>query len=434
MSKRARGKHHYFRKPNRATSVGPPRELEVDALALGGDGVARDEGKVCFVNGGLPGERVLAKTTQRNKRFDRAVVERVLRPSALRVEPVCSHFSSGCGGCTLQYLSYPESLELKAKALLQELQKLSALKWPEPELHPTLSPHGARSRMRFHCIPGEGIGLRARRSHRLIPTPHCEVAHLAIRRALNKVSAFCADFVEESDMTVEVDSQGRVFLSFERSLPKLLFQRLSQPLPEPIVGIQSPNQSVGLLWIDEEIAQPPLRYRRRAGSFGQATPEAEAALRGTCWQILKALAPATVLDLFAGSGNFSLFAAASGAKVDAVEGEEGAIAALQANAQANGLKALRGFRADLRQGLPAELANHYGLVILDPPRGGARGLGRALLELTPQDIIYVSCEATQLARDLEELGGHYSLHQLHVYEMFPWTPHVEVLLWLRACP
>ncbi len=419
--------------------------LDCEAVVQGGDGLARHEGQVVFVPGALPGERVEVAVTKRQRGFLRAALREVLTPSASRRPFDCEHeVHQGCGGCGFRHVADAESLALKAGAAHQALERIAKRTWPVPALHPAPL-DASRRRVRYH-LDGPRLGLYRRGSHEVVETPGCLAAAPALAAAAAGISRALADaafagpapdslLVEDTGAGVFAAWQGLCPGPAERALTELVARGV---LAGAVLGAGGAAARVlGAAWIDEalsgdEAATPGLVLRRRPGTFSQANAAANSALRAVVAAAVRDAGARRVLDLYAGSGNLTLALAPHAGHVVGVELEGDAVAGLRAGIALNELSHVEAVAADLRDGLPAEVAGQsWDAVVLDPPRTGARALMAELAALAPPTLVYVSCAPACLARDIAELGGAYVVEALHAIDMFPRTPHLELVAVLR---
>jgi 23S rRNA (uracil1939-C5)-methyltransferase len=417
-------------------------ELELIDLAAGGRGLARaGDGRVVFVTGALSGEKVRAKVLAEKKQYLEAETLEVLQASPDRVEPSCPYYDR-CGGCDLMHLAYPAQVEAKAAWTSQALRRLDA-----PEARTVVSPAewGYRHRVRFQVRDGV-IGFFARASHDLVEVEHCPVAAWGVNGLLEKVSGgMLADWPSLAWLEIMADHEGRVLaaVGLEDLPPDAALNALKQAFGQAgAAGVRlyaadkaeawTYDQASGLVYYNDE----DVRLRAYPGLFSQVNwPANELLVNHVLQAAGEPWGQERALDLYAGAGNFSLPLAARDWGVLAVEGDPQAIKAGRALAREFGLEGSvvfsRGQAArELRD--QVEAGQTCDLVVLDPPRAGAKGLMKDLASLEPQRVIYVSCHAAALARDaarLQEAG--YGLSDLCVIDMFPQTSHLEAVLVLE---
>jgi 23S rRNA (uracil1939-C5)-methyltransferase len=416
--------------------------LEIIDLAAGGRGLARaEDGRVVFVAGALKDEKVRARIVAEKRQYLEAEMVEVLNPSPERVEPSCPYYDS-CGGCDLMHLAYPAQVRAKTAWAAQALRRLDA---PEPEVMASPAEWGYRHRVRFQVQDGV-VGFFARASHDLIQVQHCPVAAWGVNRLLEEISGGdLADWPSLAWLEVMADHEGRLLAAVglddlppDASLVALK-QALGQTGADGVrlyaadrVEAWTYDQASGLVYY----ADDDLSLRAYPGLFSQVNwPANELLITHVLQKAAKPWGQERAMDLYAGAGNFSLPLAAQDWGVLAVEGDPDAVKAGRAQARELELEQSvvfsRGQAArELRN--QVEAGQTCDMVVLDPPRAGAKGLMKDLAALKPQRVIYVSCHAAALARDatrLKEAG--YTLSDLSVIDMFPQTSHLEAVLVLE---
>jgi 23S rRNA (uracil1939-C5)-methyltransferase len=415
---------------------------EIVDLAQDGRGVARVEGKATFIAGALPGERVRYKLSRVSRDVDEGAVTAVELASPHRVEPGCAHFGV-CGGCSLQHLSAEQQVLFKQKQLVDALERLGGVQ-AEQIAEPVTGPvwgYRRRARLGAKLVPKKGgvlVGFRERESPFLAAIESCAVLDPRIGKRLRELGALlgglsvaakvpqievaCADHgalvVRLMEEPTEADRAALLAFGAASDLD-LYIQRAGPDSIKPLGDVRTLRYS-------PDGGELSLQFA--PNDFVQINgPVAQAMVR----QALDWLAPQpgdSVLELFAGLGNFTAPLARSGAAVTAVEGEAALVEHGRDNLRRNGLEA-RYFRADLFQpdAHAPWLQGGYDLALLDPPRSGAREILPLLARTRPRRIVYVSCHPGTLARDagilVREHGYH--LRRAGVMDMFPHTAHVE---------
>lgn len=424
----------------------PPPDTEFSAtvtdLDHDGRGVARIDGKVTFIFGALPGETVRYKLLRVTRALDEAVATAIDVPSPDRVEPGCAHFGT-CGGCSLQHLAPAAQVAFKQQAMLEALRRIGGVT-PAAIAEPVLGPawgYRRRARMGVKLVNKKGgvlIGFRERDANALAVLERCEVVDARLGERLRKIAALFESLsIADQIPQIEVSAAEHVAVTIrvltlpsEDDRAKLLafaaehdFDFYLQPGgPDSLVPLAEVRP------LDYSPDGSALRLNFLPADFIQINAEVSQRM---VHQALEWLAPAagdTVLELFAGLGNFTLPIAARGAQVTAVEGEAGLVARGRANLQRNGYDG-RFLKADLFKPDPKAdwLKSRYNLALIDPPRSGAKEILPLLAATKARRIVYVSCHPGTLARDAGELvNTHgYRLARVGVLDMFPHTTHVE---------
>ena len=425
----------------------PEGEFEalVEDMAHDGRGVARVDGKATFLHGGLPGERVRFRYTDRRRSRDEGRVVEVLEASPQRVEPRCAHYGI-CGGCSLQHLDPAQQVAVKQKVLLDNLRQIGRVE-PEQVLEPLLnaSPWGYRRKARLGVkdVTAKGgvlVGFRERGSSLVADLSRCEVLHpkvgtllpalraliesLTIRRQLPQIEMAMDD--ERCVLILRVlqapDSEDRARLAAFAAAHDLFFY-LQPGGPDTVVPLDRP--------VDLSYALPAhaLELGFQPGDFTQVNTDINRSMVARALALLDLQGDERVLDLFCGVGNFTLPIARGSAAVVGVEGDPGLVERARANARRNGIENATFHAADLYGELAAEpwLLQRFDKALLDPPRSGAQEVLHLLPRLGVRRLVYVSCYPGTLARDAGILVGQhgYRLHSAGVMDMFPHTAHVE---------
>jgi len=381
-------------------------ELTIDALAQGGDGVGRDaNGRVVFVPFTAPGDRVRARIVEARRRFARGRVATLLAAGPSRVEPPCGVFGE-CGGCAWQHVDYAAQVEAKRTLIRDALERIGHLAVPGPvEMVPCPAPYGYRIRTRVR-VEGRRAGYRRRRSHALCPTRHCPILAPALERELPRLPARARR--RRGDWWLAADAEGRA-----HAAPAGARAGRTPPFALRVGGRRLEVDPGGFTQ-----SNGPL-FETLAAAVGEAAGHG-----------------ALAVELFAGAGYLTLGLAERFARVVAVEGDPRSAARLARNRDAAGLAGVEIVTAPVEEALrrPPLASLRPEVLVLDPPRTGLPGDAmRTLTDLSPARIVYLSCDPATLARDAAALSGAgWRLERVCGFDLFPQTPHVEVLCQLVA--
>jgi 23S rRNA (uracil1939-C5)-methyltransferase len=396
-------------------------ELVIESLAAGGDGVGRDaDGRVTFVPYTAPGERVRAALVEEHKSFARADLIEVLEPSPARVDPPCPAFAARtCGGCQWQHLAAGAQAAAKQAIVAAALRRFVADGLELAPIATPVAPLHWRRRARLHWVEsaqGTVIGFYAPGSRRVTPIDRC----VQLDRALAPVLALLGERLagglrRRGEIELLVGEGAEVHVAIHGPCDPARVEALVGHAG--VVGVAVGRRQSGA----ERIALED-GLLGRADRFAQASREGNAALGRAVVELCQPLAGAQVVELHAGSGNFTRKLAAAGAEVVAVERQPGPVVDRE--------------RVRWRVGvaervLTAMVRSHerYDLAVLDPPRQGARELCAALVELAPPRVVYVACDPATLARDLAVLvDGGYRAARAQALDLMPQTAHVEVVV------
>ncbi len=419
----------------------------IESLDHDGRGVTHVGGKAVFVDGALPGESVSFRRLRRRRRHDEAVVTEVHRASPERVAPRCRHFGT-CGGCSLQHFSHAAQLEAKCRIVAEALERIGGVE-PRRWLAPLTGPvWGYRRRARLGCrhVDKKGrvlVGFRERGSPLLADLASCEVLAAPAGALLGAL----AELVGRLEIRRRV---AQIEVAVADAVTALVLRVLEDPAAPDLAQLREFEARHGIAFYLQRggldtvtpLSPPatPLRYALDglpAGiefaptDFVQVNGPLNRLMVGQAVGLLEPGPSDRVLDLFCGLGNFSLPLALRAASVDGVEGDPTLVSRARENARRNEIGNAAFHAADLASpAQPGEWARAaHDLVLLDPPRAGAREILPIAASSRPRRIVYVSCHSGSFARDAgilsSELG--YRLDAAGIMDMFPHTSHVETI-------
>ena len=433
--------------------------VAIASVDLEGRGIARRQGKVVFVDGALPGERVTLKVTRRKPSYELAEVEHVVQASSQRVTPRCAHFGV-CGGCAIQHADPAAQVAIKQRVLEDTLWHIGKLV-PQCVLPPIHGPawgYRYRARLSVRVVVKKGgvlVGFRERKSSYVADMRECHVLHPHVASLLvplrEMVAAMPArDRVPQIEVAVG-DSQVVLVL---RHLIPLVDEDLTvlrafaqrhgihwwlQPKGPDTAHPLEPGDVDGLAYTLPEFG---LRMPFRPTDFTQVNHAINRVLVARAIALLEPRPEDRIADLFCGLGNFTLALATRCREVVGVEGSQALTDRALDAARRQGLDAHTAFSTlnlfDVDETWLRSLGR-FDRMLIDPPREGALAVAKALCTLgpdRPRRIVYVSCNPATLARDAAILvhEGGYTLKAAGVVNMFPHTAHVESIAVLEPLP
>jgi 23S rRNA (uracil1939-C5)-methyltransferase len=462
-------------------------ELEIESLAFGGRGVARASGLVVFVEDALPGQIVRARIIRKRKEYAEARIIAVLKDSPEAVSPRCPHFRD-CGGCSFQHLEYSAQLKYKRQQVIESLRRIGGIENPPvEEILPSPSQFYYRNKMEFSF--GDQRWLTREEIESPLPTKPKDFAlGLHARGRFDKIldldvcflqserSADIVNFVKQSVLRSGVPpyntrnhfgywrhlviregkNSGDLMVNlvtanvgeFHKNADDLARQ-LSKNFPEVTTIVHNINSRkaqvaigdeertlFGPGFIREKIGQRI--FQISANSFFQTNSNGARLLYDKVLEFADFRSGETVYDLYAGAGTISLYIADLVREVIGFEIVADAVKDAERNCAINGVSNCRFIAGDLKDTLAAEseAVEKWGrpaTVVIDPPRAGMHDdvLAR-VIELQPKKIVYVSCNPTTFARDVETFcSNNYELKTVQPVDMFPHTAHIEVVGLLR---
>ncbi len=462
-----------------------PKTYLIDSLDIEAQGVARsEEGKVVFIDGALPGERVSAITKRSKANWEGADLAAIHKTSSLRVKPACPHFGlhvGACGGCKMQHLEPSAQVAIKQRALEDQLWHLSKVK-PELVLRPIQGPdwgYRYRARLSVRYVQKKEevlIGFHERASRYLADMQTCVVLPAHVSKMLLPLRAL----IKGMDAR---ETLPQIELACGDEVTALVLRHL-EPLSESdVVKLRAFATAHGVQWwmqskgpetvklLDE--GGPVLAYALpefgitmpfKPTDFTQVNPHINRVLVTRALRLLDVQKTDRVIDWFCGLGNFTLPLATLAGEVLGVEGSDTLVARATENLKQNrqlagkesALSAAKFVARNLFEMTGQMLVDdgHANRWLIDPPREGAFALVKALAQIhqqrlgnvpelaegeaapaavnigdwqPPQRIVYVSCNPSTLARDAGLLvhQAGYRCTAAGVINMFPHTAHVE---------
>jgi 23S rRNA (uracil1939-C5)-methyltransferase len=454
-------------------------ELEISDLAYGGKSVAKLDGLVVLIKGGvgvwphtasgIPGDIVKVEIVKRKSNFAEAKILEIVKESDLRTKPVCSHFGV-CGGCSWQDLKYKEQLKFKTKQVKESLKHIGGFSdFPMQEALGSDEIFFYRNKMEYAFVPDANqqliLGLHPKeRFDKVFDLKEC---FLQSEKA-NQIVDFVRGFAKEKEL-IPYDSKKRSgFLRFltiregkntgmtmvnlvtnkgEFPYKDEFSSRLLSNFPFVKSIVRNINPKLANIAIGEEeellggertITEKlgKFKFEISSNSFFQTNTRQADRLYETVLKMADLQGDELVMDLYCGTGTISIFLSPKAKRIVGVESVEESVENAQRNAELNGVTNCEFICGEVKTVLGRLVDDKEipDLVVVDPPRAGLhRHVVKSLLSLKPPQIIYVSCNPSTLARDLKILCEDcYKLEKVQPIDMFPHTYHIETVAKLNA--
>ena len=437
--------------------------LDIESLDMEARGVGHlanedgSPGKVIFVEGALPGERVRFKSYRRKAKWEAADMTELLRESYLRAKPRCAYFGI-CGGCAMQHMNVPAQVAVKQRVLEDALHHLGKVD-AEMMLRPIQGPdwgYRYRARLSVRYVAKKGgvlVGFHERRSSFVADMKSCEILPPDVSRMLVPLRSLIValsirDRLPQIELAVGEQAGQRVIVMVLRVMEPpsendreqlIAFAKqwsvhfwLQSKGPDTALPFYPPDSALAYALPEFGVSMP-----FRPTDFTQVNHQINRVLVERALRLLEVQTTDRVADLFCGLGNFTLPLATRAAEVVGIEGSPALTERSLQNARVNGLdKKTVFYNRNLFEFSVQDLLSlgRFDRMLIDPPREGAMEVCRAIGELasadpdaSPKRIVYVSCNPATLARDAGVLvhGGGYVLSRAGVVNMFPHTAHVE---------
>ena len=422
--------------------------VTVESLSYGGMGVGRRaDGKIVFVPAVVPGETLRVHTVKEYPSYVLALIDEILEPSPDRVEPRCPLFPS-CGGCDWQHIAYTQQVLWKQKILECEIGKVCKAS-PEDALEPVPSEmiYGYRAHAVVQCVynPNFSMGFFQKRSKRIVGFDQCPVLNPKIQHTLGDLREILSQNPIHGIYSLEIHAPGDDVILLARCKGAArqndvrTMNRIYNELD--VLGVsfvmfsaRRSDHVLGQRFCRYEVPTDKGMIQLSSGLSGfiQANMQVNAALVGYVMNL--AAGSQNILDLYSGSGNFSIPLAQVAKDVVAIERNTRIASQGRINAKKNAAGNVRFLSMDAIKAV-ASIKNEslkFDTIILDPPRQGAKEVITMLPELDASRIIYISCDPSTLTRDLKSLiGAGFSLKHTKVFDMFPQTYHIESVSFLE---
>ncbi len=430
--------------PTGASSKTEEKVVLIDTLAAGGAGVGSlEDGLRVFIPATAPGDRVLA-SIQRATRPARGRLIRIVEASAERRDPPCPIVDS-CGGCDLMHVSEAAQQSAHAEIVRSAVERAIGSSPPTIRVHPSDKPLGYRTRARLFVRVERGhvrVGYRAAASHEIVDVRSCLVLDPSVAVALETLPIAFAGSKGEGDVQVARGAGGR--LCFDAVWRGELSPKTWAAIDRHIKGGTWSGARVRL----EGVKTPAVFGDPRpvlegadgqplviaAGAFAQPSDQGANHLAKRVLELCRkdpdetspvsASSLGTVVELFSGSGTFSILLARAATAFFSVESNEDAASAARQNLAARGLSG----KVTVTDADAFVIPQSADVVVLDPPRSGAAGASAAIASSRVSRVVYVACDPATLSRDLGTFVRHgFALTHLETVELFPQTSHVETL-------
>ena len=448
--------------------------VTIEAVAAEGKALAHVDGIVVFVEYAVPGDVVDIRVTKKKKNYMEGFVEKLIKPSAQRLDPFCSHFGI-CGGCRWQHLPYEMQLEAKRQQVYDQLVRIGHL--DVPEIRPVIGSDKNRyyrnkleftfssrrwfeTPVDFEQLPeNERIGLGfhvGRYFDRVLDIEHCWLQD----SPSNEIRLFIRQYAVEHglefydirqntgymrNIVIRNNEAGDVMLivvlakddpstrtplltAIADKFPQIssLYYVINTKLNDSIADLE-PILFKGDDAIYEKMEN--LTFKIGPKSFYQTNTAQAYKLYCTAREFASLTGSEVVYDLYTGTGTIAQFVSSKASKVIGIEYVPEAIQDARKNAFNNGIDNCEFFAGDMKDVLTDKFIEEHGrpdVIILDPPRAGIHpDVARVILDAAPRRIVYVSCNPASQARDLNLLSSHYKITDVQPVDMFPHTHHVE---------
>jgi 23S rRNA (uracil1939-C5)-methyltransferase len=420
-------------------------KLDIKSLAYGGRGFSRTaEGQAVFISHVIPGETVNVKIVKKHSSYLEATPEEILKVSPYRVEPICEYFTS-CGGCDWQHIQHSEQIKWKETILKNHLRKVISEQHTRcyaPEISP--KEYEYRNHIHLQCN-SSSAGFYIRNTNNIVFINDCPIAERKIRDILPQLIKNISNILLRNKITAfelfALRDSTQIIVHSGQKIDNKIVTEISSVCKDlnisgaVIVNLSSYKQEIirdGCFRYNIETKKRGFSITGGLGGFIQANLYVNELMVEYILDSLKGAKK--VLDLFCGCGNFTIPLASVCKEVTGIDHDTRLTSFVLKNANINGLENVHIITSDVGNSLnlPRVLEAKYDTLIIDPPRAGAVNLINGIIRINPDKIVYVSCNTSTLARDLEVLkNSGYMLKSLRMFDMFPQTYHIEAVACLE---
>ncbi|RPJ04965.1 MAG: 23S rRNA (uracil(1939)-C(5))-methyltransferase RlmD [Spirochaetaceae bacterium] len=423
-------------------SPNPEKDLQIEAslnsLSYGGYACAKTSAGLVYVPKGVPGDKVMVRLRKMRKQFGSAVIEKILEPSADRVEPDCEAFDRGCGGCQWLHIAYQAQLYWKRRILQKTLEKSLGTKVAVESVIGMDNPLQYRNKLSLMRDENGDLGLMKENSKELVDFSYCKV-ELPVNQAVYEKLLGTRLPAWISQVHVRGNTRGEAGIVFYAESMNPEYQKFCISLMERIPGVTGIGLKTyrgfflcaGKLLLEETVGA--FNYSFPIHSFFQTNYMQAEKLVSLAMRKLELALSDRVMDLFSGVGLFTLPAAKKAKTAVGIENDRDAVAAAVYNSETNKVGNASFLHKIAETGIRNYSKGDIDALVTDPPRTGlSQQLVTAIQDLRPERIVYISCSPDTLARDLLMLSPYYSLASCSAVDMFPHTYHTETAVLLVA--
>jgi len=454
--------------------------IEIIDTASKGKSVAKHDGRVIFIKGGVPGDICNIKVFKRRKKFWEAEINNIIKESPFRREPKCEHFGV-CGGCKWQNMKYKNQLDFKQNEVLNNLTKIGGITISKyNKIIASEEEYFYRNKMEFSfsnkrwltqkeieekstIVDKDALGFH-------VPGMFDKVIDLNTcylqKEPSNKIRIAIKKFAKENKLSFfDIRNQTGLLRNliirtsttnelmvlvqfFENDIERinLLMEYIKKTFKKITSLLYTINEKANNTLYDQEIIcyngkdhinekVKDLTFKIGPKSFFQTNSEQAVKLYTKARELAQITKDDIVYDLYTGTGTIAQFIAQKAKVVIGIDSVEEAIKAANENAKFNKIKNCKFFTGDMKNIFTNEFINEHGhpdVIITDPPRDGMhKKVVEKILEIKPKRIVYISCNSSTQARDISIMKEKYDIIEIQTIDMFPQTHHVENILVLE---
>ncbi len=391
-------------------------KTEIEKLDHYGRGLAHIENKVYFIDNALPHEIVEYKIVKETKKYTLATTTKILKESPYRIPSTCP-YSNICGACSLRNLSFVKENEFKQEKVVELLSKMVG--GPKELVKDIIytNPDNYRNKVVFH-VKDKKLGYYEEKTNKLIEIDNC----LLLNSRINELLPTLKEVVEENDLSEIVirtsNDNSKVMVKLIGNIQN--YSKLLNVVDVLMLNDQTATSDSSII---TNIGN--YKYYVSLDSFFQVNETLTEKLYDKVRDYVKKASPSNTLDLYCGAGTIGIYVSKYTNHVLGIDCNQSNILDANKNKELNKVENIE-FIASKVEDVIENIKDKYDLIIVDPPRAGLDPKTiKTIKEMSPKNIIYVSCDPVTLMRDLNILKEHYNIVEITPFNMFPRTYHVE---------
>ncbi len=399
-------------------------KIIIEKIVFGGKGLSKFNGKVCFIPFTLPEEVVEVEIKEEKKNICEGFPVNVLEKSPYRIEPKCKYYMQ-CGGCDFQHIKYEKQVKIKKEILEETLERIGKIKKNVDKAIPSENPFNYRNRVQFK-FDGQNFGFYKLKTNEVVDIESCDIAEENINNLIPTLKNFAKNHPQVEELHVFYPPENKPTLKIV--LKENSFVDIESLLNTFAgIGIYAGNKRIkleGKSFTFYRVGK--FNYRVSIDSFFQVNKfQIENIVDEVISEIPKN--SQCIGDIYCGVGLFTLPTSKKAKKVFGIEASKSAVKDAQYNVKVHNIGNVKFYQKVVEKSADIIFGYSPDTLIFDPPRTGIpKNIIQKLLQLKSlKRIIYVSCNPSTAARDINLLSEKFELKKAKLIDMFPQTHHIE---------
>ena len=392
-----------------------------------GRGIGHYNGKVLFIDDALDNERVEAEIIDNNKKVISGQAIKIIKSNSERKIPECPFYKK-CGGCNIMHMKYPKQLNFKLNKVEEILNKFANI--DKSIISRIIPTNEFNYRNKVTLKVKDRVGFYKKKTYELVYIDKCIIALPEINKIIEKLNSLKLEGIEEIIIRSTLKNETMVIIKAISNIDNNYYENNLKDYTDSLIVIKDGicNVIFGKGYITEKIGE--YHYKIAPLSFFQVNSNGAEKLYNVIKEYAQLTGIENVLDLYCGTGTIGIYLSKQAKKVTGIEINHNAVECALDNVKVNGLNNVDFICKDVSKSI--DDYQNIDLIVVDPPRAGLKRKAiDNILKIKPNKIIYVSCNPSTLARDLNTLKNEYNVANITLVDMFPNTYHVECVCLLK---